>query len=301
MEDEAFEDDEELEESQEPLPIGDLDRFVLRQAKKPFRKLKKAEERELILAAQQGDRAALDKLARSQFRFMTEWAYKFLNRGVPLCDLIQEAFLGLHEAILKWNPDKDCRLNTFANIYIKSRVYRAYLQKGRMVKISPKELGKQKKRRKFDALEHIYEQGSAPVAHDGKMKPFTMDFVSFFQTGSVPGDDQLPLHERIRSDIAAPDEMIDVNADFQYVRDLILRCGLDEQQIEFISVKWGLWDGVVQSVEEMATIYRWDLDRTKAYHEDILQKIYAEIDPGKLSGEYFDKRAWKRLNDQNQP
>jgi RNA polymerase sigma-32 factor len=84
--------------------------------------IKKAEqERALIIAAQAGDRAALNKLYASSHRWIAKVAHKFSTYGAPVEDLIQAGAEGWTYALRRFDPDRGVRLLTYANHWI--RVY----------------------------------------------------------------------------------------------------------------------------------------------------------------------------------
>jgi len=70
----------------------------------------KAEEKILIKAIQKKkDRAALDKLIKSNLRFIVTVAKTYQNQGVPLLDLIQEGSLGMIEAAHRFDVRRNLR------------------------------------------------------------------------------------------------------------------------------------------------------------------------------------------------
>ena len=64
------------------------------------------EEYELAVKAKNGDKAAREKLIRSNLRFVVSVAKKFRGQGLALSDLINEGNIGLITALDKFEPDK---------------------------------------------------------------------------------------------------------------------------------------------------------------------------------------------------
>lgn len=342
-EEDGTEPEELLEESDEfDSTILPLDKWVLRGVKKKRIDLTRKEEKDLCILAQAGDSKALGRLWIQYEAMAADAVHAFKDRGTPMADLHQEAFLGFHAAVMGFNPLKKCKLGTYAYWYIRSAVRRAYENKGHMVKVTPTEKEKKdkleiqrvmllvafaarfdellqilfhdtlylfrlfssKKRRgkKFDALEALCEGTQnrdgisyAEASKDGKQRTFTVAHVCLDMVGTV-GEDQLALHERIACSRPTPDNLIDSAADCAYLYELLESCGMDSLEREFLNVKWGLWDSVVKSNEQMSTLWRWSLDKVKEFDEEVLRKVYSIIDRDKLSADYFDKRNKKRFD-----
>ena len=85
---------------------------------------------EEVEAAKTGD---TEKLINSNLRLVVSIAKKFMNRGLPLMDLIQEGNVGLIEAAKKYNPERGCRFSTHATWWIRQRITRALYEQGHMI------------------------------------------------------------------------------------------------------------------------------------------------------------------------
>ncbi|MEO0214945.1 MAG: sigma-70 family RNA polymerase sigma factor, partial [candidate division WOR-3 bacterium] len=102
-----------------------------------FRPLSPEEERELILKAKRGDKAARDRVIKSNVRFVVAKA-KMLSRdsGVPVEDLISEGILALYDAFENFNPQKNVRFLSYAKPYIDKAMYR-YLKSYKVLSHMP--------------------------------------------------------------------------------------------------------------------------------------------------------------------
>jgi RNA polymerase sigma-32 factor len=82
--------------------------------------LEPARERELVLAAQGGDRAAQEQLVGAHLRLVRAVARRVTRN--PSEDVLAEGLVGLLEAIPRFDTARDCRFSTYASYWIRARV-----------------------------------------------------------------------------------------------------------------------------------------------------------------------------------
>jgi RNA polymerase primary sigma factor len=90
--------------------------------------------RRLRRAARDADRAK-EELVESNLRLVVAFAKRFVGRGLPLPDLIQEGNLGLIKAVEKFDHRLGFRFSTYAVWWIRQTMTRAILDQGRTVRI----------------------------------------------------------------------------------------------------------------------------------------------------------------------
>jgi len=89
-------------------------------------------EEEILLAEKihQGDELALKKFLEANLRLVISRAMRYIGGNVELMDLISEGNIGLHRAILKFDPSRGNRFASYAVYHIDARMLRA-LYKGK--------------------------------------------------------------------------------------------------------------------------------------------------------------------------
>ncbi|MDD5298539.1 MAG: RNA polymerase sigma factor RpoS [Rhodocyclaceae bacterium] len=94
-------------------------------------------EQELALAlrVRAGEFAARQKMIEHNLRLVVNIAKHYLNRGLPLLDLVEEGNLGLIHALEKFDPDRGFRFATYATWWIRQNVERAIMNQSRTIRL----------------------------------------------------------------------------------------------------------------------------------------------------------------------
>ena len=93
------------------------------------------EEKELAARIDRGDKAARDRMIESNLRLVVKIAKRYINRGLPFIDLIEEGNIGLIKAVERFKLSKECRFSTYATWWIRQSIERALVNQSRTIRL----------------------------------------------------------------------------------------------------------------------------------------------------------------------
>jgi RNA polymerase primary sigma factor len=112
---------------------GSLDQYLREISQYPL--ITREEEVSLAKLIKTGCEESLDKLVRSNLRFVVSVAKKYQNQGVSLSDLINEGNLGLIRAAHKFDETKGIKFISYAVWWIRQAILQALAEQSRIVRV----------------------------------------------------------------------------------------------------------------------------------------------------------------------
>lgn len=219
------------------------------------------EEGSLTRRVKGGDFSARQVMIERNLRLVVNIAKHYLNRGIPLLDLVEEGNLGLMHALDKFDPDRGFRFSTYATWWIRQNIERAIMNQSRTIRLPVhvvKELNQVlRAQRNLEALgngEYTLEEIANRL---GKTVDDVRALLALSEhTASLDAplevDPTLSIGESLADDHVDPPDSGIQNAEVEsLVRDWIAK--LNDKQRTVIRHRYGLDECEVMTLEELAS------------------------------------------------
>jgi len=218
------------------------------------------EEAALARRVRQGDFDARQIMIERNLRLVVNIAKHYLNRGIPLLDLVEEGNLGLMHALEKFDPERGFRFSTYATWWIRQNIERAIMNQSRTIRLPVhvvKELNQVLRAcRKVEAegnkdrlVEEVARQLDKPEEAVRAILALNEHTASLDAPLDI--DPSLSIGESLRDDNA---EMPDVHIHTGEVEELIREWieMLNDKQRLVVRHRYGLDEVEVYTLEELA-------------------------------------------------
>jgi len=239
------------------------------------------QEKKLARKVSYGDPEARKKMIESNLRLVVSIAKRYVGRGLPLLDLIEEGNLGLIKAVDKFDHNRGTRFSTYASWWIKQAITRSISDQGRTIRLPvhvtdliskwlrvSRQLA-QKLGRKPTILEIAVEMGIS----EEKVKRIA-------KLAQQPTSLETPVCEVDHGQLS--DLLADINAvspfdelyeELQREEVIKLLDHLRENERETLILRFGLRDGVQRTLEEIGKVFGLTRERVRQIEGEAIIKL----------------------------
>jgi RNA polymerase primary sigma factor len=238
------------------------------------------EEVQLCIKIKQGDPLAIEKLVKSNLRFVVSVAKQYQHKGLSLGDLINEGNIGLIKSASKFDETKGFRFISFAVYWIKQSVMQAITEQTRTVKLPFNQVyGISKTNKTSSKLEQELQRTptSAEISEylgleEWKVKDYYNNAKRSVSLDSLVNvDGEKCLIDIIKNDSPDPDD--------QMVRGsltdnlLHLLNTLPKREAEIMTLYLGIGEPYALQLEDIAIIFNLSKERVRQIKDKALKEL----------------------------
>ncbi|MFC5283357.1 sigma-70 family RNA polymerase sigma factor [Pedobacter alpinus] len=239
-------------------------------------------EEEVILAQKirEGDQAALERLTKTNLRFVVSVAKQYQNQGLTLGDLINEGNLGLIKAAKRFDETKGFKFISYAVWWIRQSILQAIAEQSRIVRLPLNQVGSLSKISKaFSRLEQEFEREPSPEELADTLET-TVEKISDTLSNSgrhvsmdapfVQGEENTLLDVLENDNPDTDSNLIDESLSEEIKRSLST---LTEREREIIVLFFGLSTNHPLSLEEIGEKFNLTRERVRQIKDKALQRL----------------------------
>jgi RNA polymerase primary sigma factor len=258
---------------------GSLDQYLKDISAYPL--ISRDEEAELARRIRKDDQEALDKLVRSNLRFVVSVAKKYQNQGVSLSDLINEGNLGLIRAAHKFDETKGIKFISYAVWWIRQAILQALAEQSRIVRVPLNRAGTLHRigKRAAALLQELGREAThAEIAHGmditeeevAKTMSISQATLSL-DAPMAPGEDNKLLDYLPDTVNPTPDEQIFVKALTESIEEALSH--LKERESKILRLYFGLDGNEPMTLEEIGALLGITRERVRQIKEKALSRL----------------------------
>ena len=238
-------------------------------------------ERERLLGAIKDGQAAQEHLIKANSRLVVSVAKKYVGRGVPFLDLIQEGNIGLIRAVKKFDYRRGYKFSTYATWWIRQAVTRAIADQGRTIRV-PVHMYEQINRLTRTSRQLVQELGRDPtteeIAERLGVPPRKVEQI--IRVSQRPLSLEMPVGEEEDSYLGDFIEDAEADSPTDSASQTLLRQVIDEifesltpREVRILQLRFGLVDGYSYTLEEVGKKFGVTRERIRQIEAQALGRL----------------------------
>ena len=239
------------------------------------------DERDRLLLAVKDGQAAQEHLIKANSRLVVSVAKKYVGRGVPFLDLIQEGNIGLIRAVKKFDYRRGFKFSTYATWWIRQAVTRAIADQGRTIRV-PVHMYEQINRLTRTSRQLVQELGRDPtteeIAERLGVPPRKVEQI--IRVSQRPLSLEMPVGEEEDSYLGDFIEDAEADSPTDSASQTMLRQVIDEifesltpREVRILQLRFGLVDGYSYTMEEVGKKFGVTRERIRQIEAQALGRL----------------------------
>jgi RNA polymerase primary sigma factor len=238
-------------------------------------------EREELAETVRDGNAAQEHLIKANSRLVVSVAKKYVGRGVPFLDLIQEGNIGLIRAVKKFDYRRGYKFSTYATWWIRQAVTRAIADQGRTIRV-PVHMYEQINRLARVSRQLVQELGRDPTVEEiaVELGVNAKKVERTIKVSQRPLSLEMPVGEEDDSFLGDFIEDSDApsptdQASQQLLRDQIedIFVSLTPREVRILQLRFGLVDGYSYTLEEVGRKFGVTRERIRQIEAQALGRL----------------------------
>lgn len=240
---------------------------------------------------ERGNKASTNRMVEANLRLVVKIAKAYVNRGLPLSDLIEEGNIGLIKAAEKFKLSKNCKFSTYSTWWIRQSIERALMNQPRVIRLpvhiveNINKLNKSlKKLRQLNRKEPSIQEVAEDLVYPARYVKDLMILAEKTSSLETPigGNVEHFLLDTVEDkNCEPPDVSLDRERMIEHVKKSL--DGLSSTEKKVLTLRYGLDGNEPMTLEAIGNIFKLSRERIRQIEVATLMKMRTTMSKNDIS------------------